>query len=274
MAMDIYSIGGGEIVYEVLSAVVRCLGGSNGSLLQASLRIGMIVGAFMLYMSVITNNWAEIVKTWMAPIAFIMYTFFLPTTTVWVHDDISKFHKKLDNVPYGLGMFASYFSIAGKYITEKVEANFSTPDDLKYHKSGMMFGSDILEKSKTFKITNTNFKENMRNFVGQCIKYDIMLNDKYTFDKLKNSNDIWTLVSEKPSVNRGIFWIPLEGGRAEYVTCAQAIGKFDAAWKKEIDKTSFNLGLKMFSGRAIGHSTLDGKFKISQPLANINPVRE
>jgi hypothetical protein len=47
--MDIYSIGGGEIVYEVLSAVVRCLHGNDRSLLQASLRIGMIVGAFMLY---------------------------------------------------------------------------------------------------------------------------------------------------------------------------------------------------------------------------------
>ena len=160
MEMDIYSIGGGEIVYEVLSAVARCLCGNNSSLLQGSLRIGMIVGAFMLYMSVITNNWAEIVKTWMAPIAFIMYVFFLPTTTVWVHDDLSKFHKKLDNVPYGLGIFASYFSSAGKYITEKVETNFSTPDDLRYHKTGMMFGADILERSKTFKITNTNFLEN------------------------------------------------------------------------------------------------------------------
>ena len=226
MALDIYSIGGGEIVYEVLHAVVRCLHGNNGSLLQASLRIGMIVGAFMLYMSVITNNWAEIFKTWMAPIAFIMYCFFLPTTTVWVHDDISKFHKNLDNVPYGLGLFASYFSTAGKYITEKVEQNFSTPDDLRYHKTGMMFGSDILEKSKTFKITNTNFNENMRNFVGQCIKYDIMLNDKYTYDDLKNAPDIWGLVGsgQNASVNRGIFWVPVDGKSSRYANNGLAYG--------------------------------------------------
>jgi hypothetical protein len=37
--MDLYTIGGGEIVYEVLKAVALCLNGGSGTL-TAMLRIG------------------------------------------------------------------------------------------------------------------------------------------------------------------------------------------------------------------------------------------
>jgi conjugal transfer mating pair stabilization protein TraG len=144
------------------------------------------------------------------------------------------------------------------------------PDDLKYHKTGMIFGSDILEKAKQFKIINRNFRENMRNFVGQCVKYDIILNHKYTFDDLRNSNDIWTLVTSNPSVNRGIFWLPPEGGKAEYLTCARAVAQFNLVWKQELDRVSLDLGTKLFSGRATGHSALHGaQFKMSPQLAQL-----
>jgi conjugal transfer mating pair stabilization protein TraG len=228
----------------------------------------MVIGAMMLYAAVITGNWLEIVRTWMAPVTLVVYVLFLPTMTVWVHDDASRYQQKLDNVPYGLGLFASYFSSAGKYITEQVEKNFSTPDDLSYQKTGMMFGSNILEKARTFRITNTNLRENMRNFVGQCVKYDIMLNGKYTFDDLKKSEDIWALVSTSPSKNRGIMWLPPKGGRAEYVTCAGAIVKFNDVWKEgnETENSLTDFALKLFSGRAIGHSSSPIRLKMGKQL--------
>ncbi|MDR2781492.1 MAG: conjugal transfer protein TraG N-terminal domain-containing protein [Holosporaceae bacterium] len=43
--MDLYTIGGGEIVYEVLKAVALCLNGGSGTL-TAMLRIGGFTGAF------------------------------------------------------------------------------------------------------------------------------------------------------------------------------------------------------------------------------------
>jgi hypothetical protein len=44
--MEVYTIGGGEIVYEVLKAVAMCLNGGSGTL-QAMLRIGGFAGAFI-----------------------------------------------------------------------------------------------------------------------------------------------------------------------------------------------------------------------------------
>jgi conjugal transfer mating pair stabilization protein TraG len=197
----------------------------------------------------------EILKTWGIPVLVITNMLFLPTDTVWVKDTITRYAYKIDHVPYGLALFASQTSKLGKALTEIVEQSFSTPDDLKYQKNGMMFGSEILEKAKTFRITNQNFKENMRNFVGQCVKYDIMLNRKYSFDDLRNTNDLWGLITGNPSKNRGIFWIPISGaGQATYITCEGAVRKFNQEWNKELDRSFSVLGRKFFTGRFIGNS--------------------
>ncbi len=254
--MIIYTIGGGEIVFNIMQAVALCLNGGSG-LLDALLRIGGLCGVFMAYYVILYGSPWEIIKSWGLPVLLIMNMLFVPSTTVWVKDTITNYSYKVDNVPYGLAVFASTTSQLGKAITEVVEQNFSLPDDLTYQKTGMLFGSNILEKAKTFKITNRNFKENMRNFVGQCVKYDIMLNHKYTFDDLVSTNDIWSLVSSNPSNIRGFFWQPEGGGKAQYVTCKTAVNKFNDLWAKELNRSYSFLGRKFFSGRFINRKGND-----------------
>ena len=111
----------------------------------------------------------------------------------------------------------------------------------------MVVGSDIMEKAKEFKIVNQNFRENIKNFVGQCVKYDIILNNKYTFDQLRDSNDLWELVSSNPSKTRGMFWIPINGGKATYVTCARTVQQFNSAWNAELNRISLDGAKRMFS---------------------------
>ncbi len=244
--MTVYTIGGGEIVFNIMQAVALCLNGGSG-LLDALLRIGGLCGAFMAYYVILYGSPWEIIKSWGLPVLLIMNLLFVPSTTVWVKDTITKYAYKVDKVPYGLAVFASATSQLGKAITEVIEQNFSLPNDLTYQKTGMLFGSNILEKAKTFKITNRNFKENMRNFVGQCVKYDMMLNHKYTFDDLVSTNDIWGLVSSNPSSIRGFFWQPEGGGKAQYVTCKTAVEKFDKLWARELDSSLSVLERKFFS---------------------------
>ena len=264
MVLDIYTIGGGEIIYETLKAVSLCLNGGQG-VLQGLIRIGAISGLFIIYYMFVMRDVEYIAKKWGIPVSMMLSFLFVPQTTVWVHDDVSKFHRKLDHVPMGLGQFASQVSKIGKALTAAVEQVFSLPDDLKYNKAGMVFGSDILEKAKEFKIVNQNFRENVKNFVGQCVKYDIMLNNKYTFDQLRDSNNLWELVSSNPSKVRGMFWIPIEGGKATYITCDGAVKKFNAVWKAELDRISFAGAKRMFTGRAIGHSSLTSNKLVMSP---------
>lgn len=129
--MDIYTIGGGEIVYEVLKAVAMCLNGGSGTL-QALLRMGGFTGAFIVYYMILYGNIEQIIKTWGIPVLLITNMLFVPTTSVWVQDTITKYHYKIDHVPYGLALFASQTSRLSKAITEIVEQNFAPVDDLKY----------------------------------------------------------------------------------------------------------------------------------------------
>ena len=117
----------------------------------------------------------EVFRTWGLPVLLMTNMLFVPEITVWVKDTITNFRYKIDKVPYGLALFASRTSEIGHALTGLVEQCFSLPNDISYQKTGMLFGSDIMEKAKTFRITNQNFKENMRNFVGQCVKYDPLI---------------------------------------------------------------------------------------------------
>lgn len=250
--MEIYSIGGGEILYEVLKSVALCLNGGTG-VLSGMLRIGGLCGAFIAYYIILYKNPLEVVRTWGLPVLIMTNLLFCPPAKVRIIDTITGQKYAIDNVPYGLAVFASQTSQLGHALTKSVEQSFSVVDDMSYQKNGMLFGSDIMERAKTFRITNQNFKENMRNFIGQCVKYDIMLNHKYSFDDLRNTNDIWGLITNNPSKNRGIFWIPIEGGQSQYVTCEGAVQKFNQVWNAELDRTFSILGRKFFTGR-IGHS--------------------
>ncbi len=252
--MTVYTIGGGEIIYNIMQAVALCLNGGQG-MMEALLRISGMMSALMVIFMLAFSQFDKVLKTWALPIILIVNVIFVPSTTVKVEDTITGNFYKVDKVPYGLAAFASITSRLGKAITEVVEQNFQLPDNenMTYQKTGMLFGSNIMEKARTFRITNQQFKENMRNFVGQCVKYDIMLNHKYTFDDLRNTNNIWDLISKKPSENRGFFWQPEGGGRPEYVTCKKAIEEFDDLWKKEIPRSYSVLGRKFFSGRFLNH---------------------
>ena len=59
--MEVYTIGSGEIVFEVLKAVSLCLNGGSG-LLQAMFTIGGFSGVFIVYYIILYGNIQEVIK--------------------------------------------------------------------------------------------------------------------------------------------------------------------------------------------------------------------
>ena len=153
----------------------------------------------IIYYMFVMRDVEYIAQKWGIPVSMMLSFLFVPQTTVWVHDDVSKpqcgISQKIRSRTNGAGTMpqcgASQVRKIGKALTFAVERAFSLPDDLKYNKAGMVFGSDILEKAKEFKIVNQNCRENVKNFVGQCMKYDIMLNNKYICDQQRDSNNLF-----------------------------------------------------------------------------------
>lgn len=72
MALDIYTIGGGEIIYEVLKAVSLCLNGGQG-VLHGLIRIGSVSGLFIIYYMFVMRNVEYVVKKWGNTVCFASY---------------------------------------------------------------------------------------------------------------------------------------------------------------------------------------------------------
>ena len=82
--VGIYTIGGGEIIYEVLNAVSLLLNGGSGTL-RALITIGAVSGIFVIYYMFVLGNIEYIAKKWAIPLTIMLSFFFVPQTTVWVH---------------------------------------------------------------------------------------------------------------------------------------------------------------------------------------------
>ena len=168
MAYEIYTFGNGEVLSGVFNSIAMCMNGDTGTLFEPLKRMALILGTFWAAVSALGGDQARVLTHWIVPMAIFMNVLFVPTTSVWIHDPITHYHQKVDNVPHGLAAFASYTSKIGYHITEEVEKVFTLPDDLRYQKSGSLFASNIMQKAKSFHITNADLEENMRSFVGQC----------------------------------------------------------------------------------------------------------
>lgn len=256
MAYDIYTYGNGEILKGVFDAVAMCLNSRTGSLYESLKMLGLIVGAFWGTLYLLYGDQMKAFTHWILPMTIVMNLLFVPTESVWIHDPVTRYHQKVDHVPYGLAAFAGHVSKIGHHITEQVEKIFTLPDDLRYQKSGAIFASNILIQAKTFHITNEDVAENMRGFVGQCILYDAMLGRKYSIQELRQSDDIWGLVSRNASPVRSFLWRDpkkegYERGRPEIITCQEGVQRFNRLWGPEMHQAAALFGRKIFGKNAL-----------------------
>jgi conjugal transfer mating pair stabilization protein TraG len=251
MVYEIYTYGNGEVLNGVFNSIAMCMNGHTGTLFEPLKRMALILGAFWAAVSALGGDQARVLTHWIVPMAIFMNVLFVPSVSVWIHDPVTNYHQKVDNVPYGLAAFAGYTSKIGYHITEEVEKVFTLPDDLRYQKSGFLFASNILQKAKSFHITNEDLLENMRSFVGQCVLYDAMLGRKYTIEDLRNSDDIWGLISAAPSPVRSFLWKEPKTdaaprGRPEIITCAVGVARINRLWAGELDRSANLFGVKIF----------------------------
>lgn len=222
MDYTIVTYGAGEVLATTFNAVAALINSETGSLYQPLVRFALIIGLVWATASMVYGDKAKFLNNWVVPFYLILSLFFAPTCKVHIHDPVTGYRMNVDNVPWGLGATAGVISQIGNTVTKKIEMTFSLPDDLKYHKTGSVMASNLIANARKFRITNSELKETMKSFVNQCVVYDALLGQKYTFDDLKNSDDIWGLVSADPSPARAfVFKAPGRGAHPRILTCAQ-----------------------------------------------------
>lgn len=254
MQYQIITFGNGETLKGVLDAIAMCMNSQTGTLYEPLIRIGMIFGGFW---ATLYSIWGDYLKAWgkaIIPFVLIPPILFIPTATVNIHDVVSNYRDRVDNVPYGLACVTHFITQIGYEITQQVDRVFADVDDLKYHKSGFLMASNMIQQARTFRITNEDVAENMRQFVCQCVAYDAMLGRKYTIEDLRHTDDIWGLVAPNASPVRSFVWRqphkPGEpGNMPEILTCRDGVKRFNLLWGEELER-----GKGIYSKKLFAHS--------------------
>lgn len=258
----IYSIGGGALLHKGFNAVAMLL--NNGGTLKALIRLGLFTGGLMATTAAFYQmSMATLFRNWALPAFMMLNLCFLPKAHVRIIDKIEGGHiYKVANVPWLLAATAGTTSTVFKVVTEKFEQAFSEVEDLQYTKTGVMFGSQLVKKSKMFKITDPVFNENLKSFVNQCVTFAALRGVWYTIEDLRHSKDLWGLISSKSNWVIHFRWKE-PGKLAENCPCREGITRFNAAWKGVIHKGLVDHGAALYPG----HPHADVWLKKHLPLA-------
>lgn len=223
--LEIFTIGGGESMVNVLNAVAAwCGGGGFRSLIQVVMVMGL---AYALIVVAFTLNW-RVWFNWFLSATVIYMCMIVPTTSVKVTDRInpSLAPATVDNVPIGLAALASLSSQIGDWLTRRAETVFLMPSQLRLSTNGMLYGARLYDKTRQFAFRDPRVRANVEEYIRQCLFYDILLGFKTT-DQIASSANL--LVDMGPgSPARAMKWLraPADGGGSEIRTCAAAYTAF------------------------------------------------
>lgn len=248
------TIGSGDMLWTLFNALAALLRPNGGTLWQSFIVIGTAFGAVTALGYTVFRNSFKPLTTWFITTQVVMLGLIAPVATLHIRDELTGFHRSVDNVPFALAFTAANLSSMGTSITKAIEtvfqpapnygggSGFSAPnvDHLRYSQTGFMFAANVMAQMKGIQLSNDDMMDNMKEFVNQCVVYDALIGTKYTLHDLKRSPDLWTLVSEKASKLRGFAWrnvnrradgtfIGAHG--TEIITCKAGVDRFNALWR-------------------------------------------
>ncbi|MFT4465102.1 MAG: conjugal transfer mating-pair stabilization protein TraG [Sodalis sp. (in: enterobacteria)] len=212
--MELYTIGGGDWLREVLNAVVAFMGTSTFSVLKG---IAVLISIYVVAHDWIVNRNIMRMVTWVF-VLVMMSLFVVIRHLVQIIDNSNlRTVYQVDNVPVGLLLPAAVSSQFGHGLIAGYEAVFAQPDSVTYSKTGMLFGANLVMKSTDFLSQNPDVTHLFSDYVQNCVIGDILLNHKYSLEQLMNTCDPYGLIFSRPSPLRGIFT-----RKGVFQTCAEA----------------------------------------------------
>ena len=241
----IYSYGGGEALFQVLTGVKMIFDHeATKSLLYLMTFVGLAWAAFQ---GAQQNSWTPKLS-WLTKYVLITSFFITPTATLWISDSVSGYRKNVDGLPIGLVLPASVFSGIGFGITQLFDQAFSDVDsNISYHKYGQSFGAALISQARNFKIQDAGFRENMESFIDNCMLYDVMVGRKYSGNEMRNSKDIWALVMKNASNIRMMnYRDPDKAVKRKLVSCKDGAGLLNSYWDTDINKLGEKFGDTIF----------------------------
>lgn len=151
MDFEDFTYGGGEFLRLVFNGIAAIVG--TGDYVTA-LKLAAIIGLIWVLVEGAFRQ-RPLNLQWLLGVILVYLAFMVPKANVIITDRIDATQSGVvANVPIGLAATARTFSLLGDWLTRSYETVFSLPDDLRYHQSGMLFATYLVEASTRFEITD------------------------------------------------------------------------------------------------------------------------
>jgi len=244
--VELFTIGGGEYVVNVLNAVAAWTGdGGYKSLLQVCMVMGLGYSMLIVAFNADWRAWLN----WFLQATLMYMVLMVPRLDVHVTDRInpSLAPAQVANVPLGLAMMASFTSQVGDYLVGSAELVFGLPGDLDYSRNGMIYGSRLFEATQNLRINDPEFAANLDEHFRQCVFYDVLLG-RYSMDTLSNAPDIWGAIGPGSQARAQRFLTRDAGGAvsSSIETCHDAYTTLSTQWAGMTDDLGRVFGRQLY----------------------------
>ncbi|MGR7043402.1 conjugal transfer mating-pair stabilization protein TraG [Klebsiella aerogenes] len=198
----VYVLSGGEFLTAIFNGVAILMGTTEWATM---FRIAALVSVMVLFATYIRGHDPKEVLKFIAFFIMLTSVLTIPKRTVQIIDrsDATSVHT-VANVPLGLAAPAKFITGIGTALMEGFETVYHTPDSATYSKTGMLFGANLVGTATDFSFRNGDLAELFTAYVRNCVTGDMLLNHKYSFQELMNSEDPYSLIFSKPSPLRGV----------------------------------------------------------------------
>ena len=232
MAITIHVLSNGELFRHILNATSTFIYGNGFTHL---IKIGALVGIILCTVQFIKTRDHSVYARWFVMYLIITTCVIAPRTSVII-DDASQQLKanKIDNVPVAFALLGRVITSVGFGLASSFDMLMSMPEDMQYTKTGMLFGSHVMQEMHKQRIQDSELKSEFSGYFRNCIVGDVRLLQKYSIRELKNSTDIGKKVFDSSSTLRRT---TLRDG--ETYSCNDAGKKIEAALNKEIDDRTY-----------------------------------
>ena len=198
MAMEITILDGAEVLYQAFQAVSTFVKNDTWFSL---IKIAEFIGVLMAAIVYIKGQDIRTFFYWLIGFVLINALLLTPKERIVIRDLANPtIVKVVDNVPLGVAFPLFLSTNIGNSIARTYDMFFSTPNDLKYTQTGLLFGQRLLEESFYIKPTNDKLGTNLNNYIQSCVVERNMIKGSNTFDELMNNKElINTLYAGSPA---------------------------------------------------------------------------
>lgn len=256
-AVDLISHGAGEGIYYCLNAMASLFNGGKHSFIGSIMVITSMFAAAIAAYKMVLEQKLHIPAHWLLFNSIAMVALTIPTVNVMIIDRVTGFKMPVKNVPWLFAVPAGYMSQIGDVVAKQIDAslnipaNVGTPTTFKEaitaNRNGVAMTARLVANASHFDFVSNDMANNMREFVKECVYYDIAYG-KYSIDELKSTDNLWRLISANASPLGGVIYQSSNNGNVQrdFLTCIETAHKIQQAWPQELRKAYQFYGKKLF----------------------------